>query len=235
MIVMAGALALPPAAAAQLWDQSDFDPSVNALVDQEFTDFPTYSSYMVMDVSVDPGGWCLCQLSTYFTHGGDTFSGVTQARLNVFQKVGALPTGADNPITQSLVPVRALDYGDYYKMSWNGSCIPLPGGADYWLGLTPVADFATFGQEFHSAAPIYGADTAWRNPGGSFGAGDQWQTVGAIDTTGIWVGNFDGAFLVGTPEPGNLTMLAFGGLILPRRRSAGRRSGHGHGQCGRLN
>jgi hypothetical protein len=215
--------AVSPSSAAILWDQGDFDPSVNALVDQEFTDFPTYSSYMVMDISVGPSGWSLGQLSTFFTHGGDTFSAVTQARLNVFHKVGALPTGADSPVAQSLVPVQVMDFGDHYRMTAYGFLEWLPGSSDYWVGLTPVADFATFGQEFHLAAPVFGADTAWRNPGGSFGVGDQWQSVAAIDTTGLWVGAFDGAFTIEAwiPEPAGLALLAWGMFALPRRRRNG--------------
>jgi hypothetical protein len=216
-------LFVAPVSAAVLWDQSSFDPSVNALVDQEFGDFPDYSSYMVMDVTTDAGGWNVESVSTYFTNAGGTFEfGVNQGRLSIFAKTGALPTAADNPVSSAIVPVTVTNMGDHYLIEASGLSESLAGSTDYWIGLTPIADFGIFGQEFHNAAaPLIGADTAWRNPGAAFGFGGDWQTVAAVDTSGLWVGGYDAAFKVeGTvvPEPASLMLIALGGIAVLRRR-----------------
>ena len=64
-------------------------------------------------------------------------------------------------------------------------------------------------------------DTAFRNPGGGFGIGGDWQNVAAIDGTGLWVGGYDASILIeGTivPAPGALALLGMGGLFCARRR-----------------
>jgi hypothetical protein len=210
-------------AGAVAWQQTLIDTSVNALVDQEFGDFPTYSSYMVMDVVTDSAGWQLEAVTTYFTNAGGTFeSGVNQGRLSIFEKTGALPTAADNPQAEAIVPITVTNMGDYYAIRADDLTLDLAGSTEYWIGLTPIADFGTFGQEFHcAAAPLVGADTAWRNPGGSFGAGSHWQTLAGLDSTNTWVGNFDAAFMVEVwyfPEPAGILLLCLGGIALPRRR-----------------
>ena len=205
-----------------LWDQSNFDAGINALVDQEFGDFPTYSSYMVMDVMTDAGGWMLDSVTTYYTFGSGFWSNaINTGRLSIFEKTGGLPGAGDDPSASASVPVTLTLAGDHWEVTASGLGMMLDGNKEYWIGLTPIADFGVYGQEFHLAAPIVGVDTAWRNPGGSFGFGDQWQNVAGIDSGGMWVGNYDAAFLLEgyvVPAPGALALLGLAGLVGRRRR-----------------
>jgi uncharacterized protein (TIGR03382 family) len=204
------------ASAAVLWDQSNYDTAQNALVDQEFDDYPTYSSYMVMDVvSTD---WVVDSISVFFTSdysGG--WGGVNQARLNVFDWVpGNLPLGGDDPTAGTVVPVTLTEQGDAtWKITASGLDLAMPAG-NYWVGLTPLTNFGSQGQEFHRPAPIVGDNTAWRNPGGSFGYGSDWNYVYVL---GYWQDEFDGSILIeGVPAPGALALLGLAGLVSRRRR-----------------
>jgi type II secretory pathway pseudopilin PulG len=218
---MKGALALVAVAAFTatatadvLWDQSNYNSGINAFVDQEFDDFPSYSSYMVMDVVST--GWTVQSVSVYFTLGSGNWANVNQARLNYFAKTGNLPVAADDPTAGATVGVSLTNLGDTWEITASGLNVNLPAG-EWWIGLTPLTNFASQGQEFHRAAPIMGVDTAWRNPGGGFALGTQWQTTAALGTD--WVGVYDGAFKVlGIPAPGALALLGLAGLLGRRRR-----------------
>ena len=218
---MKGALALVAVAAFTatatadvLWDQSNVNTGINAFVDQEFSDVPSYSAYMVMDVVST--GWTVQSVSAYFTNNMGNWAGVTQARLNIFSKTGTLPVAADDPTAGSTVGVSLTNLGSSWEITASGLNVNVPIG-DYWIGLTPLTNFGTQGQEFHQAAPIIGDDTAFRNPGGGFGLGTAWQTTAALGPD--WIGVYDGAFKVeGIPAPGALALLGLAGLIGRRRR-----------------
>jgi hypothetical protein len=207
--------------AAVLWDQSNFDQNINAFVDQDFGDFPTYSSFMAMDVLTDAGGWEVDSVTTYYTFANGNWSdAISQGVLTIIEKTGALPPDSYDPqVDGMVVPVQTTLAGDHWEVTASGLATILDGSKEYWIGLTPTADFGVFGQEFHLAAPIVGEDTAWRNPGGGFALGTQWQTTAPLGTD--WIGLYDGAFLVqGTviPAPGALALLGLAGLAGRRRR-----------------
>ncbi len=178
----------------KLWDQSDYDEGVNAFVDQVFDDFPDFDSYLVTDIDTGGDAWVINSVMTFFTNGNDwANAGVKQGRLNIFPKTGNLPDGADDPGAGQVVDITIIDQGDTIAITAAGLSIELTPG-EYWVGLTPLANFGVFGQEFHRGAPIIGDDTAWRNPGGGFGLGAEWSDTGVLAPD--WVGAFDAAISI---------------------------------------
>ncbi len=181
---------------AVLWDQSDYDPNGTNVIDQEFGDFPTYSTYQVHDFTVPSPGWNITAVSTYFTTSfGNWSPAITQARINLYPKTGEFPYAAEDPSAGFVVPVTLTNLGSAWKLTADTSGLEAfqnlaPG--ECWIGLTPIADFGAFGQEFHwlSASPV-GTPSAIRNPGGGFGLGTQW---GDYSLFGLTPG--DGAFLL---------------------------------------
>ncbi len=151
------------ATAGFLWDQSDYDPNVlRAVGDQELPDIPYLSGYDVSDVLTDPAGWRIQSISTYFTQGLGHWAGVTQARLNIFPKTGALPPLGDDPRTGAVVPVSLRDLGGTgWEITAEGLDLALSGAAAYWIGLTPIAAYGQYGQELHwSACSVVGDESA---------------------------------------------------------------------------
>ena len=177
-----------------LWDQSDYDEGATAFVDQVFDDFPDFDSYLVTDIDTGGDSWVIDSVVTFFTNGnGWADAGVTQGRLNVFPKTGDLPDGADDPGAGQVVDIIILDLGGTIAVIASGLKVELAPG-EYWVGLTPIANFGAFGQEFHRGAPIIAVDTAWRNPGGGFGVGGEWSTTGVLGAG--WIGAFDAAIAI---------------------------------------
>lgn len=207
------------ASAAVLWDQSNYVVGPNSLVDEEFLDYPTYSSYMMMDVTASTD-WTVDSVSIFLTDGQNgVWQVINQARLNVFSWTpGSLPAAADDPSAGTLVSVTMTDLGDTFKMTASGLDLDLAAG-NYWIGLAPQATHAQVGQEFHRPAPIVADNAAWRNPGGAFGYGTGWNYAYAIDTSGEWQDTYEGAILIeGIPAPGALALLGLAGLVSRRRR-----------------
>ena len=219
LVSMTALAALVSAAGADvLWDQSDYNVAQAAFVDQEFGDFPDFSTYLVNDVAFG-SGVNVTDVTTYFT---SNFSGlwgsITSARLNIYDHA---PTAADNPSTGTSVGVSITDNGDgSLSAHASGLNINLAAGT-YWVGLTPIGDFGVVGQEFHLASfTSTGADSLARNPGGGFGIGTDWVNAG-VTFGGLTP--WDGAILIGgtvVPAPGALALLGLGGLVGTRRRRA---------------
>ena len=206
-----------------LWDQSNINPDVNSIVDQEFGDFPTYSSYMANDFEVDGPGWHITKMTVYFTNqNGGWNDTITSGRFNFHSKA---------PYPDCSFPTVDADQGDVVPITLtpdaNGWAIStdldiyVGAGEAYWIGLTPIADFGVYSQEFHRAAPIVGCNTAWQNPGGSFGYGADWTYAYVLDSTGTWEDAYDMAMLIEgyyVPAPGALALLGLAGLARRRRR-----------------
>jgi hypothetical protein len=183
-----------PAAAAHpedvLWDQPLSTISQAAYVDQEFTDFPTFSSFLADDFSnADP--WLINSIFI----PGDGWNGFTS-----LLKASALtwqiyaddgsgmpdgdPAGGGNPPVWTLT----LPPLDLHVILTDGSGgllsdvlltppmpIILPPG-DYWLVFYPTMEFATAGQYGRQAADTTNGNVGkFINPGDGFGYGTDWQ------------------------------------------------------------
>ena len=220
-LVCASAMAISGAASADiLWDQSNYDTAASAYVNQAFGNFADFSTYMVNDITVDPGGWNVTSVTTYHTYTNGIWPLSGQAQVNVFARDAAAPGAGDDPSGGMVVDFTAVDLGDGTIAITAALDMDLAAG-DYWIGMTPILDFGIFGQEFHRGAPIVGLDTHFRNPGGGFGVGTDWGTAGAL-FAGDWDGVYDAAMLVEgrvVPAPGVAALLV-GGLLAVRRRRA---------------
>jgi MYXO-CTERM domain-containing protein len=186
---------------------------------QEFSDFPDFSTYAVNDVSFVIGV-TLETITTYHRNFNDTWPGVGTgtAILNIFDKVGARPDDVtDDPTVGLIVPVQFVESATGVDVIAGGLSIDLPAG-DYWIGLTPQLDAIFPGQEnVLLAGTLIGDETAQNNPGGAFGFAPGWSGVGD-SIGGVPV---DYAMTIeGTPipAPGALAVVGVAGVCAGRRR-----------------
>lgn len=203
---------------AVLWNQAIVDNSY-AIVDQEFGDFGAYSTYLVDDFTTGGQTWNVSGITTYYTKGfGLWGSGISTGSLNFYAKGGSLPGGGD-AAPEHEVAVTVTDIGGYWMVQADTSAIGEMQGinGDFWVGLTPHADFGSWGQEFHVGFQGTGDHAAMRNPGGGFGfSSTDWQRdiVGGQNMNEM-------AFVVTgdvVPAPASLALVGIGGLAATRRR-----------------
>lgn len=175
---------------AVLWDQPLSSVSTAAYVNQEFSDFPDYSSFLADDFVVSapwvvdsifvPGdGW----------NGFTSLSNASALTFMIYQDNAGVPagdpSGAGAPPFWSL----ALPPTDPQITITNGSSgVPsntqlvldepflLPTG-HYWLVFYPTMSFSSAGQFGRQPADTVNLLTAqFVNPGGAFGFGSNWQS-----------------------------------------------------------
>lgn len=216
LVLWALALPLGPMASAYVfWDQPP-DPNANAYIDQEFSDFPTYSSYQVHDIVVAPpgwGSWWGLRITTWYVNGptpGD-WSTVTHGRFNLFPKTGSLPGAGYDPSSGTVVPVTITNpISGVCELQTTIDLFLAPG--EYWIGVTPMTTFLVHGQKFHcQTTNIVGAQSSLRNPGGSFGYGTEWFPTAWFGATA------DSAIRIDfVAEPTSLLLLGL--MALLRRR-----------------
>ncbi len=220
-VAVAAALLAAPGALAQVvvWD-SPVDPNASAFVDQEFADFPDFSTYIVAHVSFDRDTF-IHEITTYFTNTQGLWPvGDVGATLNIIAQGAGLPDnlhdpsgGADGVAVAATMAVGANGFELTHDAAGG---ITLAAG-DYWIGLTPQLDFAGFGQEFHQGTAEWLKNSAARNPGGGFGVGTDWFDAGLVFGGIDW-----GASITITgknvPTPGALALLGLAGLLTTRRR-----------------
>ena len=185
-------------------------------VNQEFGDFPGYSTYLVADFTVPNPGFTLTDVIAPMTVNA-AWAGVTTARLHLFAVGGALPGGADDPSASMIVNVNYdVQTG---VLSTVGLNMDVAAG-DYWIGLTGIGDFGAVGQAFTlEGGNKAGLPDAARNPGGDFAfpAGTDWF---GIETFVNWGWHSFALTVEGVPipAPGALALLGLAGLVTGRRR-----------------
>ena len=216
--IAACALLAAPNASAQevVWD-SPVDPNVTAFVDQQFPDFPDFSTYLVGHVSLDRATF-IYDITTYFTFAGGVWPlGDLNAMLNIIPQDGLPPNDYDPSVDGMAVTGNmAVGPNGVELTTGLGGGLTLEAG-EYWIGLTPDIDFGVFGQEFHQGTADFAKNTAARNPGGGFGLGTDWFEAGPA------FGGIDWGMAItitgkNVPAPGALALLGLAGLVGARRR-----------------
>ncbi len=223
-VAIAGALLAAPGARAQ---EVIFDAAPNndlpAFVDQQFADFPDFSTYLLACVTIERDTF-IHDVTTYYTNANNLWpQGQIEAVLNITRQDNGLPPNDYDPGGPQVGGAGLKVLAD---MSANGDRLSLTAHLDggitleagkYWIGLTPKLDFGMFGQEFHKGSDFFEKNTAGRNPGGGFGVGTDWFDAGLVFGGVDW-----GMALTITgknvPTPGALALLGIAGLLVTGRR-----------------
>jgi len=225
-VFLAASLGLSAVASADtLWDQSTLSGTASGYYNT-ISGNPN-TNYAVSDVAVPASGWTINSISTYFSALGfaNWATDVTQARLNIFSRSGALPVSGNNPGTGTLVSITCSfttfdagpgfgDQGVNVATASGLNIVLAPG--DYWIGLTPVAPGGFDLESAWPSATIFGGNSAYRSPFNQFGgpAANTWASTGT-----------EGSILIlgtATPTPSAAALLGLGGLVAGRRRRAAR-------------
>jgi len=188
----AGTLAQPERSAhpeAVLWEQPLSSVNPNAYVNQDFTDLPTYSSFLADDF-VNGEAW---DVDTIFVPGNGwngftTLLNATGLTWQIYADNGGVPdgdpSGAGNPPlwTLTLPPTDAqvtITSGSGGLPSDTllslATPVSVPAGT-WWLVFYPSMPFSPGGQYGRQPADtVNGYYGQFVNPGGSFGYGTVWQ------------------------------------------------------------
>jgi MYXO-CTERM domain-containing protein len=217
------ALAVCPAFGAILWEQPL--QTTTAYVNQQFGDFQSYSSYAVSDVVVPAGGWTVTG-GTWFMaqwNGAGWPNGTDiPVVFNVFPLTGTLPSATDDPAAGTSLMAAYSTNGSDATLTLTGLSLYLHQGS-YWIGLSPVMDFSSYGQLGFQLTNGYILEPdAWRNPGGGFGYGGDWQNPTGIGATADVAFRLEGEPGGGAiPEPATwmLGLAGMAALAVLRRRA----------------
>ncbi|MBU0743525.1 hypothetical protein KKG45_08055 [bacterium] len=152
------------ASAADLWDQTGFDPWGAGFFNVAAGGPPFgMTVYTVNHVTVEADNqWTISSISTYYSALDPGWGGsISQGYVNVFSKTGPLPIdGVDDPSAGMLVPMSAVLDVDHFVVTASGLNITLNPG-EYWIGMTPMAASGPMGPEIHlSTTSFYGDASA---------------------------------------------------------------------------
>jgi hypothetical protein len=185
----------PANPAAVLWDQPLSSVNQDAYVDQDFTDYPDYSSFLADDF-VNGQAW---NISTVFVpgNGWNGFSSLLNADSLTWQIYADAPGvpvgdpysgGALWSVTLAPTDPRVTITSGSGGLATNTALnltvpVAVPAG-HWWLVFYPTMALETGGQ--YGRQPADTASNYWGqfiNPGGAFGHGTDWQSWAAIGAT----------------------------------------------------
>ncbi len=191
----AGPLAAPvPSAHPEdvLWDQPLSSANQNAYVNQDFSDVPDYSSFLADDfINAEP--W---NISTVFVPGNgwngfSTLMNATSLTWQIYADNGGIPGG--DPFSGGAVWSITLAPSDPQVVITTGSggmpsnatlnlAVPVTvESGHWWLIFYPTMPFSGGGQYGRQPADTAnGYWTQFKNPGGGFGYGTEWQSWAVI-------------------------------------------------------
>lgn len=217
-------LAVSSARAAVLWDQPLSTINQNGYVNQNFPDYPTYSSYIADDfVNVDP--W---DISTIFVPGSgwngfSSLSAATSLNFAIYADAAGIP-GATPPTggawSISLAPTDAQvslaigSTGYLSNVTLNLTTAVNLAAGHWWFVFWPEMSFASGGQYGRQASDATNGYTAqFINPGGGFGYGAAWRdwtVLATQDQTDVAfrIEGATGNHVV--PEPGTMLLMGIG-------------------------
>ena len=194
--VAVGPVAAAPHPEAVLWDQPLSAVNQNAIADQDFSDFPAYSSYVADDfVNAVPWTINLIYVPADGWNGFTTLLNATALNWGIWPDAGGVPAGDPSiggqvwgltlPPTDPQVVISNSTPGGYAAVTTLTLTTPisLPAG-HWWLMFWPTMAFSPFGQFGRQASDtLNGYGTQWINPGGGFAMGTTWQTWANLDPT----------------------------------------------------
>ena len=197
-----GAARVPEAPAPRLpdvvlWDQPLSPVNINAYVDQDFIDYPAYSSYLADDfVNADPWNITRIFVPGNGWNGFTTLANAVSLVWAIYADSGGVPDGDPSGGGNPPVWTIALPPDDPQVALSNGTggmpsnvtlnlAVParLPAG-HWWLVFYPVMSFGTGGQYGRQPADTTNGYIAqFINPGGGFGYGTSWQNWTVLGPT----------------------------------------------------
>jgi Fibronectin type III domain/Peptidase_C39 like family len=180
-----------------LWNQPLSTVNQNAYVDQDFPDYPNYSSYLADDF-VNAAAW---NISTIFVPGDgwNGFSSLFNATALTWQIYADCagvpcgnPSGGSSPVwtltlppTDPKVTITTGTPGGYPSNTTLTLPTPVnrPAG-HWWLVFYPTMSYGSYGQFGRQSSDTANGYTGqFINPGGDFGYGTAWQAWTVLGST----------------------------------------------------